>query len=152
MLNIAVIGCGYWGPNLIRNFNSLSGCTVKIACDLDRGRLDHMQSLYPDIKTTKDFDQLINSAVQNNNYKLAVRYLFLKLLKLLSDEEIIQYRKDKTNHQYLKEIDDIQVSNAFKDTAYRFEWIWYGDFPIDKAQMENSKNEFNKLFELVKSQ
>ncbi len=59
MLNIAVIGCGYWGPNLIRNFNSLSGCTVKIACDLDKSRLDHMQSLYPDIKTTKKFDQVI---------------------------------------------------------------------------------------------
>ena len=47
MPNIAVVGCGYWGPNLIRNFNSLSGCTVKTACDPDKSRLDHMQSLYP---------------------------------------------------------------------------------------------------------
>jgi predicted dehydrogenase len=60
MLNIAVVGCGYWGPNLIRNFNSLSGCTVKIACDLDESRLNHMQSLYPGIKTTNEFDQILN--------------------------------------------------------------------------------------------
>jgi predicted dehydrogenase len=60
MQNIAVIGCGYWGPNLIRNFNSLSGCTVKIACDLDENRLKHMRSLYPSIKTTNELDQIIN--------------------------------------------------------------------------------------------
>ena len=60
MLNIAVIGCGYWGPNLIRNFNSLSDCNVKIACDLDKSRLDHMQSLYPAIQTTAAFDDVIN--------------------------------------------------------------------------------------------
>jgi predicted dehydrogenase len=60
MLNIAVVGCGYWGPNLIRNFNSLSGCSVKIACDLDESRIIHIQSLYPSIKTTNEFDQIIN--------------------------------------------------------------------------------------------
>lgn len=60
MQNIAVIGCGYWGPNLIRNFNSLSGCTVKIACDLDESRLKHMKSLYPSLETTNEFDQIIN--------------------------------------------------------------------------------------------
>lgn len=60
MFNIAVVGCGYWGPNLIRNFNSLAGCNVKIACDLDKSRLDHMQSLYPAIHTTAAFDDVIN--------------------------------------------------------------------------------------------
>lgn len=60
MFNIAVVGCGYWGPNLIRNFNSLSGCEVKIACDLDEKRLNHMKSLYPGIKTTKEFDQVLD--------------------------------------------------------------------------------------------
>ena len=59
MVRIAVIGCGYWGPNLIRNFNSLSKCTVKIACDIDRGRLSHMESLYPGITTTTEFDEVI---------------------------------------------------------------------------------------------
>jgi len=59
MINIAIIGCGYWGPNLIRNFNSLSECTVKYACDIDEDRLVHMKSLYSHIETTKDFNQVI---------------------------------------------------------------------------------------------
>ncbi|GBC63773.1 oxidoreductase [Desulfonema ishimotonii] len=52
MYNIAVIGCGYWGPNLIRNFSALSDCTVKMVCDLDETRLTHMKRLYPGIETT----------------------------------------------------------------------------------------------------
>ena len=34
MLTLAIVGCGYWGPNLIRNFNSLSECRVKKICDV----------------------------------------------------------------------------------------------------------------------
>ncbi len=60
MLDIAVIGCGYWGPNLVRNFNSLQGCRVKYACDVQKDRLAHMKRLYYDIETTTDFDQVIN--------------------------------------------------------------------------------------------
>ena len=57
-LQIGVIGCGYWGPNLIRNFYSLRGCTVRFVCDLDNSRLDHMASLYPDIRTTTRVEDL----------------------------------------------------------------------------------------------
>jgi predicted dehydrogenase len=60
MINIAIIGCGYWGPNLLRNFNSLEGCTVKYACDTDEDRLEHMKSLYPHIETITDFDKVVN--------------------------------------------------------------------------------------------
>lgn len=59
MLNIAVAGCGYWGPNLIRNFNSLSDCELKWICDTDAGRLTHMKKLYPAVGTTSDFDNLV---------------------------------------------------------------------------------------------
>ncbi|MEJ2100879.1 MAG: Gfo/Idh/MocA family oxidoreductase [Desulfobacterales bacterium] len=60
MINIAVIGCGYWGPNLIRNFNSLSACRVKVVCDIDNQRLAHMRSLYSGVKTTTDFNEVID--------------------------------------------------------------------------------------------
>ena len=59
MFNIAIAGCGYWGPNLLRNFNALADCNVKYACDTDEDRLTHMQSLYPQVQTTTDFDRLV---------------------------------------------------------------------------------------------
>lgn len=60
MLNIGVIGCGYWGPNLIRNFVSLSDSTVKKCADLSDERLRHMDNLYPSIEKTTDFTEIIN--------------------------------------------------------------------------------------------
>jgi predicted dehydrogenase len=60
MLNIAVVGCGYWGPNLIRNFSSIGECKVKVACDINKDRLAHLKSVYPTIETTKEFENVIN--------------------------------------------------------------------------------------------
>jgi len=62
MLNIAIVGCGYWGPNLIRNFNVLSDCKVKLVCDTDADRLAHMKMLYPHVETALEFDHVVNTA------------------------------------------------------------------------------------------
>jgi predicted dehydrogenase len=59
MLNFAVVGCGYWGPNLLRNLRLLPDCRVKIACDMKKDRLAHMKSLYSEIDTTTEFDQVV---------------------------------------------------------------------------------------------
>jgi predicted dehydrogenase len=60
MINIGVIGCGYWGPNLIRNFNQISRSDVVRVADLKRNRLDHMKRLYPRIDVTTDYEAVIN--------------------------------------------------------------------------------------------
>lgn len=59
-LSIAVVGCGYWGPNLIRNYRSLPECRVKLVCDVDHERLAYIKRLYPEAETTTDFKDLIN--------------------------------------------------------------------------------------------
>ena len=50
-INLGIIGCGYWGPNFMRNFRSLKGVYVKYACDLNPERLKHIHFLYPGIIT-----------------------------------------------------------------------------------------------------
>jgi predicted dehydrogenase len=60
ILNVAVIGCGYWGPNLIRNFSSLAGCRVKRVCDIEEKRLEHMKRLYPSVEATANIDDLVH--------------------------------------------------------------------------------------------
>jgi predicted dehydrogenase len=54
MHELAVIGCGYWGPNLVRNFRSTPGIRVRMICDRNRERLDHLGRLYPDVELTTD--------------------------------------------------------------------------------------------------
>src|SRR5215469_18876862 len=57
---VGVVGCGYWGPNLLRNFRALPNCRVKVICDTSEERLAHMRNLYPDVEGVKDFDHLLN--------------------------------------------------------------------------------------------
>ena len=44
MINVAVVGCGYWGPNLVRNFSSVDGVKVAAVADLSEERLAHVQT------------------------------------------------------------------------------------------------------------
>jgi len=60
MINIAVVGCGYWGPNLIRNFYALSGCRVVKICDSNRERLEHVGRIYPSSQLVEDFASILN--------------------------------------------------------------------------------------------
>jgi len=57
--NVVVIGCGYWGPNLVRNFYQLPGCRLVAFCDLDQGRLANMQRMYHDVRLTTDYVEIL---------------------------------------------------------------------------------------------
>jgi predicted dehydrogenase len=61
-INVGVVGCGYWGPNLVRNFRQSPDCNLKVLCDASDSRLSHMRKLYPDIATTTQFDDLLNDS------------------------------------------------------------------------------------------
>ena len=63
-IKTGVVGCGYWGPNLIRNLRLSPDCDLKLICDTDERRLDHMRRLHPDVATTTRFDDLLNDDVE----------------------------------------------------------------------------------------
>lgn len=56
---IAVLGCGLWGRNIVRNFYNLNA--LGMVCDLDDENLAKVKEQYPDVKTTKDFHDILNS-------------------------------------------------------------------------------------------
>jgi predicted dehydrogenase len=60
MINVGVIGYGYWGPNLVRNFMAAPGSAVTRVCDLREERLAPLNKLYPGIKTCNNSTDLIN--------------------------------------------------------------------------------------------
>ncbi|HZD10090.1 MAG TPA: Gfo/Idh/MocA family oxidoreductase, partial [Candidatus Binatia bacterium] len=58
-IRVGAIGCGYWGPNLIRNIVEIPGAELHAVADLDQARLDHIQTRYPQITTaTQDYHDL----------------------------------------------------------------------------------------------
>jgi len=62
MLNIAQIGVGYWGPNLLRNLVTNKRCVVKTAVDLSKERCEYVRNLYPAIRVGSDVDQVFQNA------------------------------------------------------------------------------------------
>ncbi len=59
MIKVGVIGYGYWGPNLVRNFMECKGVEVSAVSDLREARLDQLRVRYPSLRTTKDYRSLL---------------------------------------------------------------------------------------------
>jgi Domain of unknown function (DUF4129) len=89
-----------------------------------------------------DFDALISEAVSKTDYRIAVRLYYLKTLKLLADRKLIDWNINKTNHNYIKEIKEAKLKNTFEELTNLFEWIWYGELPVEAYMFKKTKNIF----------
>jgi len=61
MIGIGIVGCGYWGPNLVRNFASLDGCEVRVACDRDPARVAAVRKHFPSLRAAADIRELLDA-------------------------------------------------------------------------------------------
>jgi predicted dehydrogenase len=122
-VKVGVVGAGYWGPNLIRNFHQIEIAELRWVCDTSQERLDHIKSIYPYVQTTKEFDDVLNSDVDAiaiatpvmSHYRLAIdglragkHALIEKPIATTSSEawEIVQIGKERnkvvlTGHTFL---------------------------------------------------
>ncbi len=62
MIHIGVIGYGYWGPNIVRNFNGIEGARVLAVCDKSQEALNRVKKNNPDIEVVSDYHDIITSA------------------------------------------------------------------------------------------
>jgi len=63
MVDIGVIGCGYWGPKHVRNYHELAEANLTTVCDLSEDRLRQVRIQYPYVKTTPNFEDLLRDSV-----------------------------------------------------------------------------------------
>jgi predicted dehydrogenase len=56
-ISVGIVGCGYWGPLLLRTFVNLPNCNVKTVCDANEARLKHVKGLYPSVSCVTDFNR-----------------------------------------------------------------------------------------------
>lgn len=59
-VRLGVVGFGYWGPNLARNFDQLSQAELAVCCDLDPAALENLRKLYPYTRMTTDYQEVVN--------------------------------------------------------------------------------------------
>lgn len=98
-----------------------------------------------------DFKQLIAEAENNQNYRLAIRYYYLWLLKGLTNAEMIEYDVEKTNSDYYNEITSQQIKEEFSYTSYLYNYIWYGEFDVNEQQFVKAKTAFIKFLNSIKA-
>lgn len=92
-----------------------------------------------------DLDAYIASALSEKNYRLAIRYMYLKSLKMLSLKNIIDWHFDKTNTDYYHEITNSDIKQGFKKVSYLYDNIWYGEYELDENGFYKAQQDFDLL-------
>jgi predicted dehydrogenase len=107
-VNIGVVGCGYWGPNLVRNFVEIPSSDVVAVADLRPDRLAHIQARYPQIRTSQDYrvlmdlglDAVVVATPPATHYRLAKEFLE-------SDLHVLVEKPVTLNSQHAQELLDL---------------------------------------------
>jgi len=98
-----------------------------------------------------DLELLINQSIENKEFRKAIRYLFLKVLKELDAKEWITWKISKTNYEYLSELKKHHAQSDFKNLSIIYEYIWYGDFIINDEQFEQLHILYKNYFSFLKA-
>ena len=96
-----------------------------------------------------DFEKLIKDTEKSGEKRLAIRYYYLWLLKKMSEKNIIDWNAEKTNSDYLFEIQNENLKKEFNYVSYLYNYIWYGEFELDYATFEKAKISFENALKSI---
>lgn len=94
----------------------------------------------------RDFDKLIQQSAAQQDYRLAVRFWYLKMLKVLSDAEQINWQISKTNYDYYYELKHQALRNEFLTLTNTFENSWYGNHELSSERYAEARASFQSFF------
>ena len=92
-----------------------------------------------------NYEQELEKVIASQNYRLGVRLMYLHVLRLFSEKDIIQYKMERTNSDYLLQLYNTSYYKDFFRLTRNFEYVWYGKFDISPAAFEMIKKEHTKI-------
>ena len=97
-----------------------------------------------------DLERFLRQALDKNDYRLALRIYYLMILKALSLKEFIEWKKDKTNYEYCRELrPQPDIYPQFQAITGLFERVWYGDTAIQKEDYDHLQPIFHGLLKQI---
>ncbi len=96
-----------------------------------------------------DFEKLIQNTLQLGEKRLSIRYYYLWLLKKMSETHVIVWDIEKTNSDYLYEIQNQSKKEEFSYLSYLYNNIWYGEFELDDETFQKAKKAFEKALQTL---
>ncbi len=95
-----------------------------------------------ELQDVSEYDSLIADAETTRNFNRAIRFLFLKTLKTVSDKGFVSFAIEKTNQEYLKEIRQSPHFKEFEILTRSYEYVWYGKHEVYENQYLQLKEAF----------
>ena len=80
-----------------------------------------------------NFDRILQEALQQREYRLAIRVHYLIALKELSNQQLINWKKDTTNSEYIKQLNEKPLLNLFKKITTIYEKVWFRETELDES-------------------
>ena len=99
-----------------------------------------------------DVAHYLNQAIEGHQYRIAIRLHYLFIIKELSKNKFIKWKRDKTNRNYLFETQNYSFSNSFSKSTGIFEKVWYGERDVTESDFTVIQSHFNKLNQEINSQ
>ncbi|MFK8101530.1 MAG: DUF4129 domain-containing protein [Saprospiraceae bacterium] len=96
-----------------------------------------------------DLDRFIRTATEEQNYALAIRLYYLAIIKELSLKKSIKWKRDKTNRDYLREMQSNSLFLPFREATGVFERIWYGNIDLTEQDYLKVRPKFQDLIQTV---
>jgi len=93
----------------------------------------------------EDIQSLINKAISDGNHRLAIRFYYLLTLQKMSGKELIKWQVQKTNHEYIYEVKDLNIRKQFRHITDIYDYIWYGNFEVDIQSFKKAQSSFVTL-------
>jgi hypothetical protein len=91
---------------------------------------------------TINFNQQIQDALAHNDYRLAIRWHYLKILFLLDKKSLITFAPFKTNIDYNNELKGKNIHSSFGTLSRIYDYVWYGQFNLNEQSYQNNAAEF----------
>jgi hypothetical protein len=97
----------------------------------------------------EDLDAQLKGALEAGDHRLAVRYLYLKALRLLNDGERIRYHIQATNQEYVRQLGGSSLSGPFRFLTGAYDRVWYGEFAMTEEQFERLRQYFQNFYKSI---
>ena len=145
MVKLGIIGFGYWGPNLVRNFSSIRDSEIVYCADKDENRLTHVKSLYPKISVTKDYNEILNDKSVDAVIVATPIETHFKIAKdaLNAGKHVLVEKPITTSSKDAKELVDIA---AKKKKILMVDHTFEYSNPVRKIKEIIDRNELGKIF------
>ena len=143
--SIGIVGYGYWGPNLLRNFHEAEGANVVVCCDQNPKRLERLTTRFPSVQITRDFKEVLeNPSVDALAIATPVHTHFELAMAALKAGKHVLVEKPMTMR--VEEAEELVSMAQQKGLVLMVDHVFVYSPPVVKIKEIIDRGELGKLF------